>query len=104
MINVTKHAIDKYMDICSCRDRKTAKERLIKMFYKSNEVKINPYISAQRILRSKIRNGGEIKETKYFEFDCYRIAVVDEVIITFEKKFKDRKIKPPKRQRTRRVK
>jgi len=104
MIYVTYHAIDKFMNMFNCEDADIAKQKLIEMYYKSKEVRISPYISAQRILRSKIRNGGEIKETKYFEFECYRMAVVDGVIITFEKKFKDRKLKPPRQQKRRRKK
>uniref|UniRef100_A0A6H1ZW98 Uncharacterized protein n=1 Tax=viral metagenome TaxID=1070528 RepID=A0A6H1ZW98_9ZZZZ len=101
MIHVTYHAVDKFMDILNCKNADIAKQRLIEMYYNSKEVKISPYISAQRILRSKIRNGGEIKETKYFEFECYRMAVVDGVIITFEKKFKNRKVRPPRQPRRR---
>lgn len=90
-IRMTEHSIDKFMDITQCKNRDKARSRLERMFRKSTKVRIHPARAAQRILRNKIRNGSEIRPTDYYEYDCYRMAVVDGVIITFELKFNERK-------------
>ncbi len=82
----TFHAIDKYMQICSCKNRVRAKNRLIKMLKKSRPVQIDPVHRVKRIL-----NNG-MTPADYYEFSEYRFAVVELkgkiIILTFEKKFK----------------
>lgn len=87
-MKVTQHAVDKYISVTGCQDRSQAKKRLLKMFDRSVRVFLDPVVAGQRIVRASHRNGGDdIHPTDYYEFDRYRFAVVNDVIVTFELKF-----------------
>jgi len=89
-VSITNHAIDKYISITGCANRRRAVRRLRKMFSKSERVFLDPEIAGQRIMRASHRNGGgDIRPVEYYEFDVYRFIVVDGTIITFELKFKE---------------
>jgi len=89
-VSITNHAIDKYISITGCTDRRRALKRLRRMFDRSERVFLDPEIAGQRIIRASHRNGGgDIRPVEYYEFDAYRFIIVDETIITFELKFKE---------------
>jgi len=99
-IHVTKHAISKCMDLLGITDEERARKTILKMLEDSTEVNIDPHHAAIRTLRNQnhIDSEGKIKESKYFERGEYRMVVVENSVVTFEKKWKEKK----RRRRSRR--
>ena len=93
-IVISEHAVDRYMSLTYKRDRERARETIKNMFEKAERVKLSPEITAQRIINSRKQyNDNQLREASYYEYDAYRMVVVDGTMVTLEKKFKDRKKK-----------
>ena len=56
------------------------------MFRKAKRVLLDPVVAANRILLNPGENG-EIEATEYYEFSEFRFAVVNDVLVTFERKY-----------------
>lgn len=87
---ITRHAVDKCMDLLQIQDRNEAFEKIINMYNNSKEEAIDEHLKAIRILRAA-KNPDDIKDSKYFRRGQYRITVSDSTIVTFELAWKDRK-------------
>jgi len=92
-IYITSHAVEKYQNIFSMKnlDGDEIRKRILNMFLKADEIKQHPAVVAQRMLNNKKPSG--YKEAKYFEYGQYRMVIVDDAMVTFEKKFKSRRKK-----------
>ena len=89
MVKITLHAIEKFEDIFKLpHDSKSSERRILGMYRKAKEVKLDPVISALRLINNKNRQ--TYKEAKYYEYESYRMVIVDGFMVTFEKKFEKR--------------
>lgn len=102
-LRITDHAIEKYCRVTGCQSKEKARKRLTTMFYKSEQVQIDPKHRLIRLLNN-MKGSGDLREAKYYEFDRYRMVIIEnDVMITFEEKYPERnychgKVRTPRRQ------
>lgn len=82
--DVTKHAVDKYMALTGCTDRRRARLKILELLGKSRKAEIPPDKLVRRLINNK--KGGEYYPAEYFEIDRWRITVTNGRIVTFENK------------------
>lgn len=90
---ISEHAIDKFIFLNpNFTDRDKARKVLIKLFKTAKKVKINPTIAAIRLMNNKkLYNNNDYKKADYYEVNGHRFVVVDNTVVTFEKKYKGKK-------------
>lgn len=93
-ILISEHAVDRYMDLTGKSDRERARITIKNMFDRAKKVKLSPEITALRILNSRKQyNDNQLREAEYWEYDAYRMVIVDGTMVTLEKKYKGRRKK-----------
>jgi len=80
-IAVTQHAIDKYLLVTGCQNKDDAEARIKKMFRRAKEVSLPKQYKLQRLLHNRVT------QARYFEFDKFRMVIVDDTMVTFEERY-----------------
>lgn len=78
---VTKHAIDKYCKFTGCKNRKKAKNRLLKLFRKAKRCNLPNGYHIERIINNNYVTAS------YFSIGSYRFVIVNGEMVTFEEMY-----------------
>jgi len=80
-ITITQHAIDKYQLVTGCQNKDEVEPKIRKMLRRAKEVDLPPQHRLQRLLNNRLQ------EARYFEFDRFRMVVIDDTMVTFEERY-----------------
>ena len=78
---VSRHAIDKYCKLTGCKNRKKARNRLLKLFRRAKRCKLPNGYHIERIINNNYVTAN------YFAVGRFRFVLVDGEMVTFEDKY-----------------
>jgi len=83
--HITDHAIDKFLEI-TAPSREAAKGALLKMFMQATKTEIPPGKTIARLINNSKNYDYKDAQAQYYELGGYRFVIVNNVMVTFEKR------------------